>query len=319
MIGMKAQILTATLLTAFSGTLSAADPQLLNLVMPDAKVLAGVNVEQAKGTQFGQFVLNQLQTHDAQMQQLVTLTGFDPRRDVSELLVSSDGVAGSKTGLALARGSFDIAKITAAATVAGAATEVYNGFTILEDPKNKEAGIVFLDATKVAAGDIASVKGAIDRLKTPQPLPAAVTVKVNQWSLSQDAWGIATVPPDSLVPAGQGTQNPMFNVGKSVLAAAGGVKFGALVVFSGEAQCDTAQNAKTLGDMIQLLINMAQMQANLDPTAAALIKSVTVTADGNLMKIQASLPQDVFQQLLQQAHNKPGTHGMGMGVQPRKR
>ena len=319
MIGMKAQILTATLLTAFSGALSAADPQLLSLVMPDAKVLAGVNVDQAKGTQFGQFILNQLQTHDAQMQQLVTLTGFDPRRDVSELLVASDGVAGSKTGLALARGNFDIAKITAAATVAGAATEVYNGFTILEDPKNKEAGIVFLDATKVAAGDIAGVKGAIDRLKTPQPLPAAVTVKVNQWSLSQDAWGITTVPPDSLVPAGQGTQNPMFNVGKSVQAAAGGVKFGALVVFSGEAQCDTAENAKTLGDMIQLLINMAQMQANLDPTAAALIKSVTVTASGNLMKIQASLPEDVFQQLLQQAHKKPGTNGMGMGIQRRKR
>ena len=318
MIGMKAQILTATLLTAFSGALSAADPQLLNLVMPDAKVLAGVNVDQAKGTQFGQFVLNQLQTHDAQMQQLVALTGFDPRRDVSELLVASDGVAGSKTGLALARGNFDIAKITAAATVAGAATEVYNGFTILEDPKNKEAGIVFLDPTRVAAGDIASVKGAIDRLKTPQPLPAAVTVKVNQWSLSQDAWGITTVPPDSLVPAGQGTQNPVFNVGKSVQAAAGGVKFGALVVFSGEAQCDTAENAKTLGDMIQLLINMAQMQANLDPTAAALIKSVTVTASGNLMKIQASLPEDVFQQLLQ-AHKKAGTNGMGMGVQRRKR
>jgi len=319
MDGMKAQILTATLLTAFSGTLSAADPQLLNLVMPDAKVLAGVNVEQAKGTQFGQYVLNQLQSHDTQMQQLVLLTGFDPRRDVSELLVASDGVAGSKTGLALARGNFDIAKITAAATVAGAATEAYNGFTILEDPKNKEAGIAFLDATKVAAGDIASVKGAIDRLKTPQPLPAAVTVKVNQWSLSQDAWGITTVPPDSLVPAGQGTQNPMFNVGKSVQAAAGGVKFGALVVFSGEAQCDTAQNAKTLGDMIQLLINMAQMQANLDPTAAALIKSVTVTTSGNVTKIQESLPEDIFQQLLQHPQSRVGTGGKGMGIQQRKR
>jgi len=319
MIGMKAQILTATLLTAFSGALSAADPQLMNLVMPDAKVLAGVNVGQAKGTQFGQYVLNQLQSHDAQMQQLVALTGFDPRRDVSELLVASDGVAGSRKGLALASGNFDIAKITAAATVAGVVTEVYHGFTILEDPKNKEAGIVFLDQTRVAAGDIASVKGAIDRLKTPQPLPGAVIVKADQWSLSQDAWGITTVPPDSMVPAGQGAQNPMFNAGKSVQAAAGGVKFGALVVFSGEAQCDTAQNAKTLGDMIQLLINMAQMQANLDPTAAALIKSVNVTTSDNLMKIQASLPQDVVQQLLQQAHKKAETGGMRMGVQPRKR
>src|SRR5580765_6764314 len=127
---MKAQILTtaltsATLLTMYSGVLSAADPQLLNLVMPDAKVLAGVNVEQAKGTQFGQYVLNQLQTEDKHMQELVALTGFDPRRDDRELLVASDGVPEGKTGLALAKGNFDVAKITAAATLHGVTGEVY--------------------------------------------------------------------------------------------------------------------------------------------------------------------------------------------------
>src|SRR5215475_1261832 len=122
MIGMKAQILTATLFTAFSGVLSAADPLLLNLVMPDAKVLAGVNVEQAKGTQFGQYVLNQLQTQDAHMRELVALTGFDPRRDVRELLVASNGVPQGKTGLALAKGNFDVPRITAAATMHGVAT-----------------------------------------------------------------------------------------------------------------------------------------------------------------------------------------------------
>src|SRR5258708_38237966 len=127
MIGMKAQSLTATLLTAFSGALSAADPQLLNLVMPDAKVLAGVNVEQAKGTQFGQYVLNQLQSQDAEMQKLITLTGFDPRRDVREVLVASDGNVQNKIGLGLARRTFDVAKITAAATAHGAGTENYNG------------------------------------------------------------------------------------------------------------------------------------------------------------------------------------------------
>src|ERR1019366_5698331 len=318
MVGMKAQLLTATLLTAFSGALSAADPQLLNLVMPDAKVLAGVNVEQAKGTQFGQYVLNQLQTQDAQMQQLVTLTGFDPRRDVRELLVASDGTPGSKTGLALAKGTFDVAKITTAAALAGVATEVYSGFTILKDPKKQEAGIAFLDATTVAAGDIANVKGAIDRLKTPQPLPAAVAVKVNQWSNSQDAWGITTVPPASLAPTTgkPGTlSGPIVNAGQNVQAAAGGVKFGAQVVFSGEAQCDTAQNATTLGDVVKLLINLAQMQAGQDPTAAALIKSVSVTTSGKWVAISASLPEDVFQQMLQpHAHAK-----MGMGMQRKRR
>src|ERR1035437_101064 len=311
MIGMKAQILTATLHTAFSGALSAANLQLLNLVMPDAKVLAGVNVEQAKGTQFGQYVLNQMQTQDAQLQQLVALTGFDPRRDVRELLVVSDGVPQGKTGLALAKGNFDAAKIAAAATLHGVVTEVYNGVTILEEPKKQEAGIAFLDATTVAAGDIASVKGAIDRLKTPQSLPAEVAVKVNQWSNSQDAWGITTVPPTSLAPTAKaGAQNPMLNAGQNVQAAAGGIKFGAQVVFSGEAQCDTAQNATTLGDVVKLLINLAQMQAGQDPTAAALIKSVTVTASGNVVKIVASLPQDVFQQMLQ-SQKKMGMSGMG--------
>jgi hypothetical protein len=305
---MKAQILTATLFTAFSGALSAADPTLLNLVMPDAKVLAGVNVQQAKGTQFGQYILNELQSHDADLQKLATLTGFDPRRDVNELLVASDGVPGGKTGLALAKGNFDVAKITAAATLEGVKSEVYSGVTILEEPKKQLAGIAFLDANTVAAGDIASVKGAIDRhqLKSSQSLPGTVTSQVGQWNM-QDAWGITTVPPSSLAPpAKAGAQNnPMANVAQNVQSAGGGVKFGALVVFTGNAQCDTAQNATTLGDMVKLLVNMAQMQAGQDPTAAALIKSVTVTASDKTVTVSASLPGDVFQSILQ-SHKKTG-------------
>src|SRR5450432_3634467 len=131
---MKAQLLTtatftATLLTALAGVLPAADPTLLNLVGPDTKVLAGVNVEQAKGTLFGQYVLNQIQSDNKDMQQLIALTGFDPTRDVRETLVASSGVA--QTGLVLARGNFDIAKITAAASLKGAVSEAYKGMTIL--------------------------------------------------------------------------------------------------------------------------------------------------------------------------------------------
>src|SRR5436309_3158550 len=183
---MKAQLLSATLFTAFTGVLSAADPVLLNLVMPDAKVVAGVNVEQAKGTLFGQYVLDQIQTHDADMQKLVALTGFDPRRDVREVLVASNGTAPTQnhnqSGLALARGNFDIARITAAATSQDkdVATETYSGVLILEDAK-ATSGIAFLDTTTVVAGDLANVKAAIDRRSNAQPLPAALLVKINQW------------------------------------------------------------------------------------------------------------------------------------------
>jgi hypothetical protein len=293
---MKAQLLsTATFLTVFAGALPAADPQLLNLVMPDAKVLAGVNVEQAKGTLFGQYVLTQIQSADHDMQTVVALTGFDPTRDVRETLVASNGTPNS--GLALARGNFDVAKLTAAANLKGAVTENYNGVTILEEPKLTH-GIAFLDAGTAIGGDIASVKGAIDRQKNPQPLPPAVTVKINQLSNTEDAWALCIAPPSTLAPAKKDAKSgqipPVF---QTVQSANGGVKFGNNVVFTGQAQTDTAQNATSLADVIKLLINLAQMNAGQNQQAAALAQSVQVSASGNTLNVSLSLPEDQFQQL----------------------
>src|SRR5690349_4676046 len=157
---MKARIVvTSTLFALIAGVLpaKAADPQLLILVMPDVKALAGVNVEQAKATPFGLYVLSQVQTNDKELKNLEALTGFDPTRDVVELLVASNAATGEHKGLFLARGIFDSARITAAATAKGAVTEVYGGVTILEDPKQTN-GVAFLDNSVVVAGDLDNVK-----------------------------------------------------------------------------------------------------------------------------------------------------------------
>jgi len=306
---MKAQLLTtATFFTALASALPAADPVLLNLVDPAAKVLAGVNVQQAKGTLFGQYVLTQIQTNNTDMQQLIALTGFDPTRDVTETLVATTGAP--ETGLALVRGSFDAAKITAAASLKGAVSEVYNGVNILEDPKQTH-GVAFLDGTTAVAGDLASVKGAIDRQKMPQPLPSSIVVKINQLSGSEDAWVLSTVAPSSLVPPAATTAHggqvpPAF---QTVQSASGGVKFGANVVFTGQAQTDTAQNATTLGDMIKMLISLAQMNAQQNQQAAQLAQQVQVTASGNVLTVSLSLPEDQFQQLVQMGHKGAAVQG----------
>src|SRR5690242_18590000 len=117
---MTARILSATaLVTALVGIMpaTAADQELVKLLMPDAKVVAGVNVDQAKASPFGQYVLSQMMPQDAHMRELNQQTGFDPTRDVRELLVASVGAAtpGHESGLALARGNFNIAGIVSAA------------------------------------------------------------------------------------------------------------------------------------------------------------------------------------------------------------
>jgi hypothetical protein len=299
---MKSQIFAAAMLSAaFSSVLPAADPRLVSLAMPDATVLAGVNVDQAKATPFGQYVLTTLlQTQDQKLQQLATLTGFDPRRDVHELLLTSVGASGNKTGLALARGVFDPDKIAAAAQSGGAGAETYGGISIIEDPQHQN-GFAFLDSTLVVAGDVANVKAAIDRRHGGPTISAALAAQVNQLSSTQDAWAISTVPPSTLKPpaavppaAGINMQNAL----QKIESASAGVKFGSLVVVTGQAQAATPKDASSLGDVLRLFVNVAQMQASQHPEAAAMAQAVVVSTQGSTVKITLSLPEGQFQQLV---------------------
>jgi len=286
--------------SAFTAVLPAraADPQLLSLVMPDAKVLAGVNVDQAKTSPFGQYILNQMQPGDNHFKELTTLTGFDPTRDVHEVLLATSGGAGQNTGLVLARGNFDPARINALVVMKGAKSETYNGVTIVEDDKQAN-GFAFLNATVVAAGDVANAKAAIDRQTHATSLPASVTVQINQWSNTQHPWTISTGSPTSLHPSatmppipglGPGGQNN--NVFQNIQNAAGGVKFGANVVVTAQATAGSAQDATQLGDTLKLLASLAQLQANGDPRVLALVNSLSVSTNGSVLNVSVSLPQE---------------------------
>jgi hypothetical protein len=68
----------------------AADPALLQMVMPDSQVVAGLQVTQAKGSLFGQYVLSHLSLNDTKLQEFTAETGFDPTQDVSEIVIASN-------------------------------------------------------------------------------------------------------------------------------------------------------------------------------------------------------------------------------------
>ena len=304
---MKALIAsTAALAALFSGVLSAADPQLLNLVMPDVKVMADINVEQAKTSPFGQFVLAQVQPQ--QLMQIAALTGFDPSKDVNELLVAGNGAA-QHSGLALVLGNFNVTAISALIATQKMVTETYGGITIFEDPK-KEGGLAFLSNSIAAAGDLTNVKAAIDRVSSPSILPASLLGEIGQLSAANDAWALTTVPPSSLkqaaaAPAIPGLGNGAENVLGTVQSASAGVKFGTNVVMTAQAQADTAQNATAIAGLIQLLVNMAQLKAAEQPQVQALVKALTVSATGATINISLTLPSTQFQELLQP---KAGAH-----------
>jgi len=181
--------LLAVLLSA-AAIASAADSTLLKYVMPDAKVVSGVNFDSIKLTPFGQFAVSLLPAPDAGFEQFISFTGFDPRRDIHEIVMASPADPGKKTGLLLVRADFDRQRILELLKAAGKNPEVYNGLEILAGPHG-HAGIsqavAFLDNTTAAAGDVESVKSAIDRRNAGMSIDPALAARISVVSANEDA------------------------------------------------------------------------------------------------------------------------------------
>lgn len=302
---MKARILiTATLATTFASVLPAVDQHLLDLVMPDAKVLAGVNVVSTVSSPFGQYVLSQMAPQSQEFQKLAVLTGFDPRHDLIEMLAASTGMPNGHSGLALASGTFNPTAILTAAKTGGAAIEEYNKVTIIKDPNAKgpvEMGVAFLGSTIAIAGDVADVKAAIDRQSAPSTIDSGLASQAKALSATQDAWvvsliGLPPMPTPPGVGGGKGGGLPA-NALQQIVSGNAGVKFGQNVVITAQAQADNAQDATNLAGMLQLLQNMAKMQADKSPEAATLANALQVSSSGATVNITFTMPEDQLQKL----------------------
>jgi hypothetical protein len=319
---MRTTCLTAGL--ALSALLCAgangADPRLMNLVMPDANTLAGVNVTNAEITPFGQYVLNQLTlSANDDLQQFITATGFDPRHDVTEILAATSGSLNKPNGLVLALGNFNVDQLTAALTAksSGASTQDYNGAKLVlgETKDQQQEAIGFMGSTIAVLGDVASVKAAIDRSSHANSINPALATQVQGLSLNNDAWAVTTNSISALMPGlsgGPGMPAPggasglsqMAQMFKGIVGSNGGVKFGDTVVITGQAVTVDAPTAKSLADVVQAIASIAAMAgAGNDPSIAALaqlMQGLKVTADGVNVNITLSVPEAQLEAVINQ-------------------
>ena len=288
----------------------AMDAGLTALVMPGARVLAGIHVQQALASPFGQYVLSRMQKNEPALQQLQDATGFDPRRDLSEVLLAStaDAAAGHPAGLALARGAFDVTRITAAAEARGLTVETVNGVTFIANPARKGAVALF-GSDLAAAGNADEVRAAIARRDAPTVLDPALSARADELSMTQDAWAVSLAPPPV---AGARLPDPtlqaLLNSGilNGVQQTSGGVKFGANVDVTAEAVAGTAQDAASLASVIRLLAALGQSKggaANLAP----LFESLSVTTQGNAVRLALSVPEALAEQLTKPRDYSHGT------------
>jgi hypothetical protein len=221
---------------------------------------------------------------------------------------------GSKTVLVLARGNFDVAKITAA--LKGQQAQTYDGATLILPTNAKDNGAVaFLNGSIAIAGDAASVKSALDRQNTANSIDATLAAKAQSLSAAEDAWSVSIVSLGSLLPASAAANalsNQITGILKDVQSSSGGVKFNDQTFnITGQAIADTPQNAGALGDVIRLIVALVNTNAGANAQAAAaaqLLQSLQITTDGNVVNLALAFSESQLEAFVTTAGSVPGLH-----------
>ncbi len=285
-----------------ASTFAGVDPVLLNLVMPDAKFLTGIQVDQSVTSPFGQYLLSQMQSNDAGFMQFVAATGFDPTRDLKQVLVATgDTTAGADNVLVLGRGSFLVTQITAAVTTNGGIVTQYKGFNLLTPPQGKDpSAIVFLDNTTALIGRVPAVQSGIDRYIAHATYAGNLATSAQTVSGANSAWFTTLTPLSDFLngklPGNTGalSQNNLF---QSVTAASGGINFGTnSIVVTADALTTSPQNAQALVDVLKFLVSMISTNAKNQPITT-LADAATFTANGATTHLSLSISEQMAEQL----------------------
>ncbi len=288
-----------------SSPVKALDPALVNLIGPDARVLAGVNLEQARGTPFGRFLLDQVKGEDKDFQQFIAATGFDVRRDLREVLLASPG--GDNRGLVIVAGSFDTARIMDYGRAHGGVVTSYQGVDVLEGGQKQPGWVAFPDGSTAIAGDAASVRAALDRRKSGAGPDARLAAAARSLGAANDAW-IATLGPPSDLAARVST--PKSDLAQAILQVSAGLKLDAGLLISGEAVTRSEKDAMALADVAHFLAGMAQLNREKEGAGnvASALDKLELTTEANTLKFSLKLAEADIESLIKSKSNHPHVH-----------
>jgi hypothetical protein len=288
-----------------SGSLFAVDQGLLDLVPAGTKMISGVQAEKIKGSSLGQYLMAHMQQENENLQHFVQSTGFDPRRDVQELLFVSNGDPQQPQMAVIARGYFDPARIKSAALAAGGSAETFAGIDLIAGKGAKQGGIAFVDNTLAIAGNKALLQTILAGRKSPASLDAQLETGVRRVSGQGDAWFVSLVPGSQFTPENNSVtvHGQQFSgaVIESILQSSGWIRLGDTVKVNLQAVTRSDKDAQSLADVVRFVSSMVQMQKENQPQAAVLAQALNemqLRTDGNTMEMSLDVPEKVLEQLM---------------------
>lgn len=271
-------------------TAAAAQVNLLDVAMPDARFLAGANIERVRESRIAQALWAQLAGREREVAELSQLTGFDPLRDLSEILIASAG--GTKPNvLFAARGAFDRTDLAAVARRRIAGREVYQGVEILlaEEKQGEPMALAFLGPTLLVAGDPASVRGAIERRGRVGLGAGQMRQQAEELKARYDAWGFSAVPVEELAaraPKDQWAGILAGDLMRAIEQVSGGLSLGEVIELELRTVSRTGQDAANLADALRFFSGMLLAR---EPAMASYLRDLSV--EGRMMRLVVAIPE----------------------------
>jgi hypothetical protein len=290
-------------------TALAADASLANLLPGGPRMVAGLNMSQSVNSPLGRYLLQQMKDDDQGLRKFIEATGFDPRRDLRELIVANYDAAGATVGkghtLVVAKGNFDSVRVRTALLKDHTVSQMVGGFEILSG-KDGQGAVAFLDPTTAVAGDLAQVKDALGA--QAGRLPAEQQARIAQMSARYDAWIFTTTPMSSftgkIAPDQPGAK--ALNGGQllqGILQANGGVKFGNTVTMDAELLARSPKDAQALVDVFKFVTSMLQLGKETPDAKnegiAALLEGMKIATNGNAVMLNFSVPEIELERILE--------------------
>ncbi len=285
---------------------ASVDNDLLALVPASAQTVGGIDVTRAQGSAFGQFTLNRLDQNDENFSQFIDQTGFDPRRDLQQVMFASSGLPTAKgpgNFVVLARGVFDISRIKSTAKAKGSTERMYHAWDLI---LNKNAGhhasaLVFPQADVALFGEVGTIEQILDNSTSPSSLDPGVQKQIAAVGPNNDAWFVSVSGANWFVGNLNGdNESSAQKALQSVLQSSGGIRFGSTVDISLDSVTRSPQDATSLADVVRLGASMFQMQRQKDQRAAILagaLDKMTLQATGSQVHLAFSLPEKDLERL----------------------
>jgi hypothetical protein len=287
------------LLAGVPGLAAAADPEMLNLVMPGATMVMDVNLTHIMASPIGaamkdavhKGVTTQLKADltkaKPQFQdQIAGLANIDWSQDVRDILVAG-GPGKQPPVLVIVRTSLDQSHIQALMALTGNA-EAYEGVPLLSSQKPGDGVIAFLDNSIVLLGQKKEVEAAIHRRAEHTPLSDTLAQQVKKYS-GYDLWVASTEIPMPPPPAKNGP-NPQQYLEK-IAGINGGLKFGPDFDLSADVEARTEKAAAEMSEGMRWLTSMVQTQAKSSGKGTYGLDSFKYRLNGKHVLLSLHVPE----------------------------